>query len=218
MKKLTLILSLLPFLSVPPAQAANILVNADFSTASVVNATSNISYTDTGGWSAASANFTVSGGVATVAAHWSDKFLTQTVQDDSATTGTIDFSFDYITANGGEDIYYDIYGINTDFSSFIFNTHTFSWTPSGQETALLNGTFIAASAGTDTFTTTVDFGTGYKHIVVVLGGKVGAAAEDLSFDNVFLGTAAVPEPGTYVLLLLGGIALFLVIRVRKALA
>lgn len=218
MKQLFITTITLIFASTLSAQAQNLLVNGDFSSSTYIDDSYKITYTDIGGWVASSSEIDLSGGDADATYRWNFGNMAQTIQDNSTTTGMVDFSFDYTTTNGGEDITYDIYGIDTDYTELDFHIGNRTWNPTGQETTLLSGSFTASGATTDIFSTTVDFGTGYKHIVLVLGGKVGSAAENLSFDNVYLGAAAVPEPDTYALLLLGGIALFLVIRTRKALA
>jgi hypothetical protein len=166
------------------------------------------------GWSAdlTSGDWRFSGGVATSDRQFSAFYFMQAIDDNGATTGVQDFSFDFDGTNiiswsaPTSQIIYDVYGA-TDAWTGTFNSSATGPAKTGV-TSLLTGVVTGFDVTpTGTFATTVDFGTGYDQIIVRFGSNIGGpATSEVSISN----PAIVPEPSAIILvgLALGAVVLF----------
>jgi hypothetical protein len=138
----------------------------------------------------------------------------QLVTDDKANTGLMDFSFDLnLNTAGSHTLIVGIWGVeNQAGATFNFDTAPGPTFGAGSESAV---GLVSQTYDTNDNTTgwerqtisNVNLGTGYDWIIVAFQSNNFSDSETLGIDNVSL--AVIPEPSTFVLFGLAGLAVLL---------
>lgn len=164
----------------------------------------------------------------------------QYTQDGGTTTGSVTFTLDYWahelrdsdTPNGGGNLSFEVIAFNDPTTIEALMALKVAGVPqdlirgtgfisSGEGYQFVNA--VDAATGFQTLQATLDLGTGFEYVGVVIGNsgfdqaEAGRVGETVSFDNlqVILDPVVVPEPSAILLLAIGGGALVMVRR-RKA--
>ncbi len=218
MKKVLFVLALF---AMAFASQANIIVDPTF--VAYTNSTA-MDNSEIDVWHITEARFDIASETVTSKDQWGGYYFFQSISDGGATTGVQDFSFDWtanLAWNAANDlILYDVYGATADWSGTFNDAATGipndGLDPKPGVTSLLSGSLTGfATTDSGSFSTTVDFGSGYDVIIVRFGTDIkGPSTAVASFTNPSLGSA-VPEPATVGMLGLGSVIALLFRRIRS---
>ena len=120
----------------------------------------------------------------------------------TATTAMVLNSFNFIGDTNGDTFQYQINLLNLSNSAVVFTNTTATWT------TLVGSTNNGAPSILVDYTG--DLGTAYRLDLLRIGGSGTDSAIDIAVDNLRIDQ--VPEPSTYALIALGGVAFLVMMR------